>query len=518
MNSQSKTGTVYLVGAGPGDPDLITVKGSRLLEQCDIVVYDNLVPYEIVVTLPAGVERRYVGKKAGQHSLAQNEINELLAALAFEGKNIVRLKGGDPFVFGRGGEEVQFLRERDIPVVVVPGITSGIAAPAYADIACTGRRHASFVMFLTGHKASEKEFSTVPWDWVGKARNGTLVVYMGVAETETIVTKLLEAGMSPETPVAAIERGTFPTQRTVTTSLSKLSEQVRILELRPPTLFVIGDAAKKQETIDQLRQRPLFGVRVMVLRPADQAKELYRSLRDHGAEVLPYPTISTEEEFDASAWEQLKNSVGGTRWLIFTSENGVRYFMKQWHDMVGDVRRLGEYKIAAVGSGTSRALAVNHLKPDFVPTTATTAAMAEQMADNLDLSGASVIRVRGNLGDDRVEKIFREAGANVVPLPTYRTFFVKWTNDAREKLFAFPPDVIIFTSGSTADGLARNLSNDELKKLTDKALIETIGPSTSEVVQSHGMRIGLEAKKHSIPAMVEELLEYYQANLMKGSG
>ena len=190
--------------------------------------------------------------------------------------------------------------------------------------------------------------------------------------------------------------------------------------------------------------------------------------------------------------------------------------MKQWHDMVGDVRRLGEYKIAAVGSGTSRALAVNHLKPDFVPTTATTAALAEQMTDNLDLSGASVIRVRGNLGDDRVERILREAGANVIPLPTYRTFFVEWSNDAREKLFAFPPDVIIFTSGSTADGLAKNLDNDELKKLTDMAMIETIGPSTSEIVRSHGMTVGLEAKVHSIPAMIEELLVYYHAKPNKG--
>jgi len=506
-----KQGKVYLVGAGPGDPDLISLKASRLLRESDVVIYDNLVPEELVITLPAGVERLYAGKVAGAHTLPQEKISEHMARLARDGKTVVRLKGGDPFVFGRGGEEAHYLTEQGIPFEIVPGITAGIAAPEYAGIPITDRKAASFVMFITGHKANEKPVSTVPWDWVGKAKDGTLVVYMGVAEIETIVGRLLEAGMAPDTPAAAIERGTFPTQRTVTASLTQLPARIRELSIQPPVIFVIGDVVDMYEPLRWFEEKPLFGIRVMVTRPADQAEEFYRQLRDLGAEVVARPTIKTEEVFDPVAWKQIGTVKRDRAWLVFTSENGVRYFMRQWHQEAGDIRSLSRYRIAAVGAGTARALGTCSITPDFLPDEATTKALAEQLAGVPGLEGAVVVRVRGNLADDTVERILAAAGADVHSLPVYRTVFPGWTVEMKRRLFARPPDVIIFTSASTADGLTDILTPDELKELTGRSRIVSIGPSTSEKIRSYGMKVDIEARIHTIPGIIQELLDYYEA-------
>ncbi len=516
-NDSSKTGIVFLVGSGPGDPDLITVKGARLLEACDAVVYDALAPDELVVSLPQRVEKRYVGKKAGQHSLPQDQINELLVALAREGKKVVRLKGGDPFVFGRGGEEAEFLKEHGIPFEIVPGITAGVAGPAYAGIPTTDRRKASFVMFLTGHKASDKELSSVPWDWVGRAKNGTLVVYMGVSELGDIVAALRKAGMDEATPAAAIERGTYPTQRVIPATVATLQAEVKRAGLKPPSLFVFGDTVELHDVLSWMDTKPLFGLRVLVARPSDQAGWVYRDLRDLGAEVLPYPTIATEEVNDPAAWESLSNISGDNRWLLFTSENGVRFFLNLWRNHKEDVRGLASFKIAAVGFGTARALKRYNLSPDFMPTKATTAELARQMTDNLPMKGATVVRVRGNLGDNRVEDILRQAEATVIPVPVYRTFNPTWTPEAKEKLFAYPPDVIMLTSGSTVSGLVGNLTSEELKTLCEGAVVQSIGPSTSETIKSHGIPVSLEAETHSIPSMIEDLVVNHRRKSLKRS-
>lgn len=510
-----KIGIVYLVGAGPGDPDLVTLRAKHLLGDCDVVVYDSLIPYELVLTLPAEVGHYYVGKEAGHHALPQDEINELLARLASQGKRVVRLKGGDPFVFGRGGEEAKYLDERGIRYEVVPGITSGVAALAYAGIPCTDRRTASFVMFITGHKAVEEAASGAPWEWIAGARHGTLVIYMGVSEIGVIAGKLLRAGMPPGTPAAAVERGTFSTQRSLTTTLSNLAADVEKRGLKPPSLFVIGEVAEFHDTIQWFEKRPLFGVRIMVTRPADQAEPLYRELRELGAEVLAYPTIATEEDFRRDDWEKLSDISTDQRWLVFTSENGVRYFLKQWFENCGDIRGLKDYKIAVAGGGPVRALNADHVEPDFLPSRTTTAALASEMKQKLELSDATVIRVRGNLGDDQLERSLEEAGARVIALHVHRTFYREWPPEAREKLFAHPPDVIVFTSGSSIKGLADNLSGDELQQLADGALVASIGPSTSRVVKSYGLEVGLESKESSLPSLVQELVALHQSQPLK---
>ena len=502
------TARVFLVGAGPGDPGLVTAKAKQVLNACDAVVFDNLIAEELVAVLPPRVQRYYVGKQAGDHALPQEKINELLVRLTKEGKTVVRLKGGDPFVFGRGGEEARYLKDNGIPFEIVPGVTAGVAAPAYVGIPVTDRDNASQVLFVTGHKSAAKSEDAVDWQWIAKMTNGTLVVYMGVSEVGTIVQKLLDGGMAADTPAAAIERGTHPSQRLTKTTLVDLPEAVERENVKPPALFVIGQTVPMADILQWWGTQTLFGLRVLVTRPAHQAAYLYDRLRSHGAEVLPYPTIAIEEAYDKAAWDHIKRIGGQNRWLVFTSENGVQFFLQQWMTEKKDVRLLADYKIAAVGTGTARALAEYHLPADFVPTKATTAELARQMVDAVDLKGAMVVRVRGNLGDNVVEDTLSEAGARVVVAPVYQTYNPVWPDYVKARLTASPPDVVFFTSGSSVDGFVKNLSPEQIKTVTQKALVLSIGPMTTKIIEFNGMAVGLEAQTHSIPAMVNELLAW----------
>jgi uroporphyrinogen III methyltransferase/synthase len=518
MAKKKAEAKVYLVGAGPGDPELVTVKGKRILQQCDAVIYDHLVPDELIITLPANIEKIYAGKKAGSHVLAQDDINRLLVELAKEGKNIARLKGGDPFIFGRGGEEAEYLKNHNIEFEIIPGITSGLASPAYAGMPCTDRRKASFVVLATGHKAKEKDSSTVPWEWLAQAKNGTLVIYMGVGEFDNIKDILISNGLPPDTPSAVIERGTFPSQRIVTSPLFQLSEKLKEMNIKPPSIFIIGDTVEFQKELSWFAGKPLSGIRIMVTRPADQAQEMYQSLRELGAEVLPYPSITTEEYRDNKAWKavaDIEHPSGSDHWLIFTSENGVRYFFNQLFSFVDDIRFVSRFKIAAVGYGTAKALQAYKLAADFLPSKSTTACLADEMINQFNFSRSMAIRIRGNLGDTYVEKTLASAGAQVIPLQTYRTLNAVLPDGFKEKLFAYPPDVIIFTSGSTVDGLFGIFNNDEIKKIADKALVVSIGPSTSRVIRSHGLSVSMEAKEYGIPGIITELLNYYADKVRK---
>lgn len=499
-------GIVYLIGAGPGDPELITIKGKLLLQNCDAVIYDNLIPAELIITLPESTEKIYVGKKAGNHTMPQAEINELIFKLAAEGKKVARVKGGDPFIFGRGGEEARYLREHGIKYEIIPGITAGIAGPTFAGIPCTDREISSFVIFATGHKAREKELSPVPWDKIADLQSGTLVIYMGVAEFTSIVETLIDNGISPVTPAAVIERGTFSTQRVFTAPLNELVVKAIEEKIKPPALFVIGEVVDLQRELEWFKNKPLIGHRIMVLRPADQAKFMYKNLRDLGAEVLPYPTIATRKA-QSSEWDKLEEyeRSDNESWLVFTSENGVRYFMDEFVNRYGDIRMLGKFKTAAVGYGTARALDKFNLKADFIPNKATTEILAKQMTEKYNLKGSNIIRVRGNLGDQRVENILTETGAQVTPLTVYETYYPQWPDGFKEKLFEFPPDIIIFTSGSTVDGFFRMLNEDEINELTEDARLVSIGPMTSERIRQKGLKVSIEATEHSIPGIIDKL-------------
>ncbi|MFH1373630.1 MAG: uroporphyrinogen-III C-methyltransferase [bacterium] len=515
--ASANTGTVYLIGAGPGDPDLITVRGRRLLNDCRAVVYDNLVPFELIVTLPATTEKHYVGKQAGKSCRSQEEINRLLVRLASEGKNVARLKGSDPLIFGRGAEEAQYLKKNGIRFEIVPGVTSGIAAPVYAGIPCTDRDRASFVLFVTGHKAADKAVSDVPWEWVAKANHGTVVIYMGVGEISDIVTSLVEKGMPAETAAAVIERGTFPSQRVFTTTLAELPRTVTTQDVRSPALFVLGKVVELRPIMQWFEARPLLGVRVMVTRPADQAQPMYDSLRQLGAEVSACPTIATAEHIDDNGWQAFEKLSSENRWLVFTSENGVRYFMRQFFSQWPDVRRLGCFRIAALGHGTAGALARYNLKADFVPTEATTAAFAQQLAGSRSWENSEVVRVRGNLSVDNIDRSLAAAGAGVLPLTVYRTFHPTWPEGLTEKLLQYPPDVITFTSGTSVTGLFEILPADNVKSILSGAKVLTIGPATSAVAREHGLDVTIEARRHSIPAMIDELVAYATEHSLRRS-
>ncbi len=510
-----KKGKVYLVGSGPGDPELITIKGKRLLDESDVVVYDNLVPAEHIISLSENKEKYYVGKKAKDHALSQDKINELLVKLASEGKNVTRLKGSDPLIFGRGGEEAKYLRKHNIDFEIVPGIPAVIGAAAYSGIPCTDRDSASFTIFVTGHKALEKSESSVPWPWIAQAQNGSVIIYMGVGEIENISRQLIESGMAPDKPAAVIERGTIPTQRVFVSTLENIPDTVTKENVKQPALFVLGEVVKLREYLKWFEQGPLFGRRIMVLRPADQAQDMYESLRHLGAELLPYPTIATREENDSEGWANFTNINKSDRWLFFTSENGVRYFFNQLAKYVGDIRALGNFKIAAVGYGTARALKERNLKADFVPTKATVVSMANEMCDQIDLKEAAVVRVRGNLAEPTAEETLSKAGADIIPLTVYQTYFPDWPAGLKVKLFDFPPDVIIFSSGSTATGLCEMLSDDERHTLLDGKITVSIGPSTTKIIKSYGIDVTLEAREHNVDGLIKEVLQYY-ANKKRG--
>ena len=510
--SDIKKSMVYLVGAGPGDPGLITVKGRHILLNCDAVVFDSLIGNELVVTLPACVEKYYVGKKAGRHSMRQPEINELLLNLARRGKTVARLKGGDPFVFGRGAEEARFLKENNIKFEIVPGITSGVAAAAYAGIPCTDRDKSSFVVLATGHKAAQKEFSAVPWDWVAKAAQGTVVIYMGVKELHNIVEKLLQGGMPGDMPAAVIERGTFPSQRMVTSPLAQLPEAATRENISPPAIIVVGKVVELHPWLQWVEKRPLFGIRVMVTRAADLARGMYSSLRRIGAEVLPYPTTATVAHDAGKAWEQFGNITTPKKWIVLTSSNSVRYFFDQFFARFSDIRRLGGFRIASMGSGTTKALKALNLQPDFISLKITEEAFGRQLGRSEHLDGAAVVRVRSLGSSKTVEDSLEKAGAQVLPLDVYKSCNAAWPEGLKEELFDRPPDAILFTSMSTAEGLAANLTPEEFKKLAAGAAIASIGPATTKKLESLGLDVTIEAAKPTIRGLIFALSEHFRKN------
>ena len=511
----SDKGKVFLVGAGPGEPGLITVKGAKILAECDAVVYDRLVPMELVSTLPPATERYYVGKSAGRHSLKQEEINRLLVELAERGMKVVRLKGGDPFVFGRGGEEALFLKSKGIPFEVAPGVTSGLAATAYAGIPVTHREKSVFTVFLTAHEAQGKAESQIPWDWLSRVKNGTIVGYMGVKRLADVTEKLISAGMSAQTPVALIERGATGLQKSITGRLEEaplLAEKAGIL---PPALFVIGDVVALADEIKWSVKKTLSGKRVMVTRPSDQGEGLYSLLREYGAEILPLPTIATSAYFDRQGWDEFKEHFSGRHisardnWLVFTSENGVRYFLNRLPEVGLDYRAMGDFKIAVVGTGTCQVLKRYGFNADFIPSKATTAIFAQEFSDIIADKVEYIVRVRGNLGDNTVERTLESAGRKVLPLQVYNTFTPEWDSGMWALLEENPPDIITFTSGSTVNGFFQILGAEQALALAKTAIIASIGPVTSQILRDNGVNVHIEASEHSIPGLVEAILDYF---------
>jgi uroporphyrinogen III methyltransferase / synthase len=503
-------GIVYLVGAGPGDPGLITVRGRELLDDCDAVVYDALANPSLLASARArGAELIDAGKRGGSsESAKQDAINAMLVALATAGKRVVRLKGGDPFVFGRGSEEAQALAAAGIPFEIVPGITAGIAAPAYAGIPVTHRGLATSVTFVTGHEDPTKPGTQVDWNAMAKAAStGTVVLYMGVKTLKSISWALIRGGLRADTPAAAVQWGTHARQRTVVATISTLAERASAQGVTAPVISVIGESVALREHISWFETRPLFGKRIVVTRATAMPGTLSSHLRGRGADVVEAP--STEiEPLDQSPLDAAVTEVSSYDWLVFSSATGVRFF-RQAMDRAGlDARALAYTEIAVIGPSTGKAVRELGVKPDLVPERFVAESLLEAMAEE-DLDGARILLVTAGDGRDVLANGFRGRGAHLDVVHPYRSRLVTDGPDVAALRAALDAgvDAVTFTSASTVSGFIAQAGADRAGKV--KAI--SIGPVTSDAARAAGISIAAEAKEASIESLLEAVLSVFEA-------
>jgi len=496
---EAATGTVYLVGAGPGDPGLLTVRGKEVLYACDAIVYDRLAATVLPPDLADTVELHYVGKRADHHALPQDEINELLVRLAREGKDVCRLKGGDPFVFGRGGEEAEVLAAANIRFEVVPGVTAGIAAAAYAGIPVTHRGEAVRVSLVTAHEDPTKPGSQLDWRWLGSDADGTIAAYMAVGNLAEAAAELIEGGCDPQMPAAMIEHGTLPGQTTVVAPLCDLAAKVAEVGLKPPALFVVGRTVALRDKLHWFAEGSLRGKKVIVTRPADQARRLLDALAAMGVEPLICPTIRTEAAGPAEL-EALRDQLGAYDWLFFTSENGVRYFFAALDQLGLDVRSVARARFAAVGAGTADRLARYHIKADFIPTTYRAEAMLEAFCKQQTVVGQRILRIRGDRGPTTLEDGLRAHGAMVDTVLAYHIRPATIRPDILDTLRVEGADAITFTSGSAVESFERLVSDHDLHA-TVKAIC--IGPITADAAERLGWQQVIVADESSVAGLID---------------
>jgi uroporphyrinogen III methyltransferase/synthase len=504
------SGKVYLVGAGPGDPGLITLRGKQLLERAQVVVYDYLANPKLLAHVPQDAERIYAGKKGGGlHAFTQERINQILVEHAQAGKMVVRLKGGDPFIFGRGAEEIQALVAEGIAFEVVPGVTSATAAATYAGIPITHRQYTASVTFLTGHEDPGKKESNLAWDKLATGA-GTLVVYMGIKTLPIITQTLMEHGRDPDTPVAVVRWASTPQQRSVVGTLATITDIVNKADIKPPALIIIGEVVRLRDTIDWYERRPLFGRRIVVTRTREQASDLVALLEEHGAECLECPTIHIEPVADPSVLNQALGEINSYDWVLFTSLNAVRYFFARLEELGRDSRVLGPVRVAAVGRATADALRGHGIRADLVPEQFT----AEGLTDALVRTGVKGTRIllpRALKARDVLPEGLRAAGAEVVIAPIYQNVLPPdRKKELRDLLAQGDIDMITFTSSSTVTNFLQMLEAagpDELHQLLAGVQLAAIGPITAATLREHGLRVDIQPEQYTIGAMVSAIVE-----------
>ncbi len=499
-------GKVYLIGAGPGDPGLLTLKGKSVLERADCVIYDFLAAEELLCHCRADAERIFVGKRGGGPRRAQEEISQLLIAKAREVETVARLKGGDPFVFGRGGEEALALVRAGIPFEIVPGVTSGLAAPAYAGIPITYRELASSASFIEGHEDPAKEESAIDWTAVA-ASGGTLVFFMGTRKLAAIASKLVAQGRSDQTPVAVILWGTRPQQKVVTGTLQDIAQ--RAADLQPPTVIVVGEVVSLREQLNWFERLPLFGKRLVITRARDQAAALRQPLAELGAEVIEIPTIEIR---DPDSWEPLDGAIrrlGRFSYLLVTSANGVRSFLARLKACGRDVRDLKGLTIGAIGPATAAEFAKTGVRVDFVPGEYRGEGLLESLA-GIELRGKSFLIPRAKVARDLVPRVLAERGARVEVVEAYQTVSPEFPAGELERLMTPPPDAILFTSSSTASNFAKLFADRPLPTVLEGTVVASIGPITSDTIRKLGLAVGIEAKESTIPGLIRALTEHFR--------
>lgn len=497
-------GKVYLVGAGPGDPGLLTLRAAELLEKADLIAIDALISDEISARIPKGKTVVYVGKRASAHALPQEQINALLVDSAKQGLTVVRLKGGDPFVFGRGGEEAEELAAAGVPFEIVPGISSAIAGPAYAGIPVTHRSHATSVTLVTAHEADSGS-TGVRWPALAQL-DGSIVFLMGFANLPSIVENLTAHGMPSSRGCAVISKATRADQRTVTGTLETIQERVAAADLATPALIVVGDVVTLHEQINWFETRPLFGKRIVVTRAREQASELKRLLEDSGAEVLQFPTI---EIVPPESFESLDRAIDQRfDWLVFTSENGVRAFFQRLFAKGKDVRALAGTKVAAVGQSTAEDLRARGIQPDVVPERFISSELLPLLPQ--DQNGLRTAVVRAEEGREELLTELRRRGGEVHLAVAYRTVAAAYDLDKLRDLIASNAiDAVTFTSASTVDNFFAKLSDEERAQVNARALLVSIGATTSEAIRKYGKEPDVVAEAATIQALHDGVVNHF---------
>jgi len=486
----------------------LTLRGRQCLAQADVVVYDHLVSPRLLDYVPASAERIYVGKQAARHTLPQDEIAALLIARARAGATVVRLKGGDPFLFGRGGEEALALASAGIPFEIVPGVSAAVAAAAYAGIPVTHRGLASAVAFITGHEqsppAGKREASALDWDVLARWK-GTLVFYMGVANLAQICRSLTDRGLAPDTPAAAIQWGTTPRQRVITGAVATLPDLAASADLQPPAIVLIGEVARLRDHLNWFERRPLFGRCVVVTRARREASELADRFQILGAQVLEAPAIRIEPPADPAPLAKAIADRASFDWIVFTSANGVDALFRALGGAGLDARALADSRIAVMGSATAERLARFGIRADLVPSTFTTDALVEALAASGNLNGARILVPRADIAPKDLPQRLSAHGARVTEVTAYRTVADNSAADAvAEMLDRNQVHWLTFTSGSTVRNFFSAVDPQKVRR--SRARIASIGPSTSEALRKAGLEAAVEAEPHTLPGLVQAIV------------
>ena len=499
-------GICYLVGAGPGDPGLLTLKGKECIEAADVLVYDYLCNPEHLRYAKPGTHRIYVGKKAGDHTLPQEEINALIVKLAKEGKTVTRLKGGDPVLFGRGAEEAVELYEAGVKFEIVPGITSAIAGPAYAGIPVTHRSHASQLTIFTGHEDPTKPDTSLNYAKIAQA-DGTKVFLMGVERIDEITTQFLKHGAKPETPVALVRWATHTHQQTLVGTLADIAAKVKAAGFKAPAVAVIGDVVTERDKLNWFENRPLFGKKIVVTRTRQQASGLSKQLTLLGADVIELPTIKIVEPQNPMLFGELVQDCHTYDWIIFTSPNGVDAFFTMFDKLYNDARSIGGVRIACVGPSTAERVKARHLAVDLMPDKNFVAeGLVKAFKDHQNMENVNVLWVRAEETREVIANELTGMGAIVDEGLAYRTVAETEDNlEALARLKAEGADKITFTSASTVEHFL-NLK----VALPEGIKIASIGPVTSTAIKEHDLKVDIEAKDHSIPGLVAAVEKFWR--------
>ncbi len=502
-------GKVYLIGAGPGDPGLITVKGLDCVKKADVIIYDYLANERLLEQRRPDAELIYVGKQGGRHTLPQEEINSLIVKKALEGKVVARLKGGDPFIFGRGGEEAEELVDRGIAFEVVPGVTAATSVPTYAGIPLTHRDHTASVAFVTGHEDPTKPESKIHWDKLATGV-GTLVFFMGMKNIQSIVDNLVSNGRSADTPIAVIQWGTRTDQRVVTGLLKDIVLKVKEAKLGPPAIIVVGEVVRLREKLNWYESKPFFGKRIVVTRSRDQASAFAEMLIDRGATTIEFPTIDV---VPPASWDELDTAlkaIESYNWLIFTSANAVKFFMERLRTRGNDIRILKGVNICAVGPKTAEALEAYGLRPDKVPAEFKAEGVLDAFAGE-NVQGLKFLIPRAKKAREIIPDKLKELGAEVTVATAYENVKPTADVDRVKKLFAEKKiAAVTFTSSSTVHNFIEILGQKEYKTLLDGVVVACIGPVTAKTAEDYGMTIAIMPKEYTIPALVDAMAEYFK--------